>query len=299
MRSFAAAFRAVVAGIVVAMMFLLVPAVAQDAQGLARILAQATKQGAKLADEIPLRRFENFAGTISRQADDIAQGAARQGDEVAEAAVRSAARSLRQTDEVLFRQIDSLPAPEKAVALRVYHGADILGRQVGDSQRAARIIEQAGPEGLEQIARYGDDLAVDFQQIDGAVMSRTLRVPGEKSAIHLFTENVAAAGSGTLHFWRSYIGPNWKKIAGGGLIAAFIYDPEKFVDVAGNATEHAAQEFGRLGVEVVIGGGTGFIKGFLIAMFELATGSNAWAFWSLTIVAGFFLFRRVLQRDAG
>ena len=45
--------------------------------------------------------------------------------------------------------------------------------------------------------------------------------------------------------------PNKKKLIAAGVLAAFLADPDKFVDTAGRATEYAVRQFARAGVDLV------------------------------------------------
>ena len=64
-------------------------------------------------------------------------------------------------------------------------------------------------------------------------------------------------GRGGWSFFTKQVLPHKKKLAAAGVLAAFMANPEKFVDYAGQATEFAVQEFARAGIQLAsaIGGG--------------------------------------------
>jgi hypothetical protein len=51
-------------------------------------------------------------------------------------------------------------------------------------------------------------------------------------------------------FFTEQVLPHKKKLAAAGVLAAFLADPEKFVDYAGRATEFAVREFGKAGIQL-------------------------------------------------
>ena len=52
-------------------------------------------------------------------------------------------------------------------------------------------------------------------------------------------------------FFTKQVLPHKKKLAAAGVLAAFMANPEKFVDYAGRATEFAVQEFAKAGIQLV------------------------------------------------
>jgi hypothetical protein len=51
-------------------------------------------------------------------------------------------------------------------------------------------------------------------------------------------------------FFTEQVLPHKKKLVAAGVLAAFLADPEKFVDYAGRATEFAVREFGKAGIQL-------------------------------------------------
>ncbi len=58
-------------------------------------------------------------------------------------------------------------------------------------------------------------------------------------------------GRGGWDFFTETVLPNKKKLIAAGVLAAFLADPDKFVDTAGRATEYAVRQFARAGVDLV------------------------------------------------
>ena len=55
--------------------------------------------------------------------------------------------------------------------------------------------------------------------------------------------------------------PHKKKLLAAGVLAAFLADPERFVDYAGQATEYAVREFAKAGVALAAAAGSGAAQG--------------------------------------
>ncbi len=51
-------------------------------------------------------------------------------------------------------------------------------------------------------------------------------------------------------FFTKQVLPHKKKLLAAGVLAAFLANPEKFVDYAGHATEFAVREFGKVGIQL-------------------------------------------------
>ena len=69
------------------------------------------------------------------------------------------------------------------------------------------------------------------------------------------------AGRGGWSFFTRQVLPNKKKLAAAGVLAAFLANPEKFVDYAGQATEFAVREFARAGIQLASAVGGGAARG--------------------------------------
>ena len=68
-------------------------------------------------------------------------------------------------------------------------------------------------------------------------------------------------GRGGWNFFTGTVLPNKKKLIAAGVLAAFLADPDKFVDTAGRATEYAVRQFARAGVDLLGAVGAGAARG--------------------------------------
>lgn len=100
-------------------------------------------------------------------------------------------------------------------------------------EEAPGMIRRLGPEGLMAVRAFGDDVAVVLAQ-EGPPCLSVLR----------------KTGRGGWEFFTTRVLPHKKKLAAAGVLAAFLADPERFVDYAGRATEYAAREFAKAGVSL-------------------------------------------------
>src|SRR5205085_1803286 len=75
-------------------------------------------------------------------------------------------------------------------------------------------------------------------------------------------------GRGGWAFFTGQVLPHKKKLIAAGVLAAFLADPDKFVDYAGRATEYAVREFARAGVQIAGAVGGGAVKGLEASVAE-------------------------------
>ena len=106
------------------------------------------------------------------------------------------------------------------------------------------MVRQLGPEGLSAVRVFGDDVA-EVVVKEGPESLNVLRKTG-KGGWSFFTHQVL---------------PHKKKLAAAGVLAAFMIDPDRFVNYAGQATQFAAREFARAGVALATAAGTGATQG--------------------------------------
>ena len=110
--------------------------------------------------------------------------------------------------------------------------------------QAEGMIRALGTEGLSAVRVFGDDVAeVIVKEGPGAV--GVLR----------------KTGRGGWSFFQTSVLPHKKKLLAAGVFAAFLADPDKFVDYAGRATEYAVREFARAGVSLAGAVTNGAAKG--------------------------------------
>ena len=106
------------------------------------------------------------------------------------------------------------------------------------------MVRQLGPEGLSAVRVFGDDVA-EVVVKEGPESLNVLRKTG-KGGWSFFTHQVL---------------PHKKKLAAAGVLAAFLADPDRFVDYAGQATEFAVREFAKAGITLAAAAGNGAAQG--------------------------------------
>src|SRR5271166_3528968 len=117
-------------------------------------------------------------------------------------------------------------------------------RSFAAPEPAEKMVRQLGPEGLTAVRVFGDDVA-EVMVKEGPESLNVLRKTG-KGGWSFFTHQVL---------------PHKKKLAAAGVLAAFLVDPDKFVDYAGQATEFAAREFAKAGITLASAAGNGAAQG--------------------------------------
>ncbi len=120
---------------------------------------------------------------------------------------------------------------EKRLVVELGETAQLLARRY--PAEAETMVRRLGPEGLTAARVYGDDVAEVLAR-EGTESISVLRRTG-RAGWSFFTQNVL---------------PHKKKLLAAGVLAAFLANPEKFVDYAGQATEFAVQEFARAGIQL-------------------------------------------------
>jgi hypothetical protein len=129
-------------------------------------------------------------------------------------------------------------------------------------EQAEGMIRALGTEGLTAVRVYGDDVA-EVVLKEGSESLGVLR----------------KTGRGGWSFFTGQILPHKKKLAAAGVLAAFLANPDRFVDYAGRATEYAVREFAKAGVQLA-----GAVSGGAARGLETAVG-NALAPYGLNFAA--------------
>jgi hypothetical protein len=130
------------------------------------------------------------------------------------------------------RAFAALAPAEKRVVVEMGEAAQQLARRYPG--QAETMVRKLGTEGLAAVRVYGDDVA-EVVVKEGPEALGVLR----------------KTGRGGWDFFTNTVLPNKKKLVAAGLLAAFMADPDKFVDTAGKATEYAIQQFAKAGVNLV------------------------------------------------
>lgn len=174
---------------------------------------------------------------LVRQSDEMAR-AGRRVEEPAEALLESRFGRLLGNDPEALRTFSALKPAEKRVVVEMGESARRIAQRY--PQDAEMMVRRLGPEGLTAVRTFGDDVAEVLVK-EGPESLGVLR----------------KTGKGGWEFFTTQVLPHKKKLAAAGVLAAFMANPDKFVDYAGKATEYAAREFARAGVSLAsaVGGG--------------------------------------------
>ena len=178
---------------------------------------------------------------LIRQSDELAR-AGRKLDRPAEALLESRFSRLLRQDPQTLRTFAALEPAEKRLVVELGETAQRLARRY--PAEAETMVRRLGPEGLTAVRVFGDDVAEVLVR-EGPESLSVLR----------------RAGRGGWSFFTKQVLPHKKKLAAAGILAAFLADPEKFVDYAGQATEFAVREFGKAGIQLVSAVGGGAVRG--------------------------------------
>jgi hypothetical protein len=178
---------------------------------------------------------------LVRRSEDLAK-AGRRFEQPSAALLEARFSRLLKYDPQVLRTFHSLAPAEKRLVVELGESAQILARRYPAS--AETIVRRLGPEGLSAIRVFGDDVAEVLVK-EGPESLSVLR----------------KAGRGGWSFFTNTVLPNKKKLAAAGVLAAFLADPEKFIDYSGRATEFAVREFAKAGIQLATAAGLGAARG--------------------------------------
>jgi hypothetical protein len=175
---------------------------------------------------------------LVRRSDELAR-AGRRVEQPAEALLQARFSRLLKHDPQALRTFSALQPAEKRLVVELGETAQQLARRY--PHEAEAMVRRLGPEGLTAVRVFGDDVTEVLAR-EGPQSLGVLR----------------KAGRGGWSFFTGVVLPHKKKLAAAGVLAAFLANPEKFVDYAGRATEFAVQEFAKAGIELAsaVTGGT-------------------------------------------
>jgi len=178
---------------------------------------------------------------LVRRSDELAR-AGRRMEQPAEALLEARFSRLLKQDPQTLRVFEALEPAEKRLVVELGETAQVLARRFPGE--AETMVRRLGPEGLSAVRVFGDDIAEVLAK-EGPESLGVLR----------------KAGRGGWSFFTLHVLPNKKKLAAAGILAAFLANPEKFVDFAGQATEFAVREFARAGIQLASAVGGGAARG--------------------------------------
>ena len=174
---------------------------------------------------------------LAKRSDDLAR-AGRRVEDVSETLLQKRFSRLVPRDAEAARTFAKLAPAEKRIVVEISEAAEILARRYPGE--AEGMIRALGTEGLSAVRVFGDDVAEVIVK-EGTESVGVLR----------------KTGRGGWAFFTNQVLPHKKKLLAAGVLAAFLADPDKFVDYAGRATEFAVREFSKAGVQIAgaVGGG--------------------------------------------
>ena len=202
-----------------------------------RAVARAESRAARTGTRLFAQEAEESLETLARRSDEIAR-MARRAEEPAEAALTLRFQRLVQPDAALAKTFEGLAPVEKRLVVELGETAQALARRYPGQAEA--MVRRLGVEGLSAVRAYGDDVAEVIAR-EGPETVNILR----------------RTGRGGWTFFREHVLPNKGKLVAAGVFAAFLANPEQFVDTAGRATQFAVEQFGKAGLQLAgaIGGG--------------------------------------------
>lgn len=211
--------------------------VVQEARAGSRAAAHGEGTAARAAGRLFIHEADEGLEVVARRYDDLAR-VGRRVDAPSEALLRAKFSRLVPHDPDAARTFAALRPAEKRLVVEMSETAQALARRYPD--QVEPMIRRLGTEGLSAVRVYGDDVAEVLAR-EGPESLGVLRKTG-RGGWAFFTERVL---------------PHKKKLIAAGVFAAFLTDPDRFVDYAGRATEYAVREFARAGVQLAgaVGGG--------------------------------------------
>jgi hypothetical protein len=239
------------------------------------------------------------AGRAEHVADDVARSAARGqlhlGVEVTSDVAargrqykRMLLEVLHQPDPDLLRRIEILDPNQLGAALVLARGSGALTKAIPDVASRARLLRDGGSELVAAIGTHGDEVTRDAVRLHGLISAGQLpeRV-AQQGTIARFSELMRKNSGEAWKFWQEYVSPHWGKWVSGGLLAAYLSNPEAFQDGAGKITEEGTRRItevlGTVIAEAIIGAGKGgkdvIDRNLPPIMFRYFVGGDCWKAW--------------------
>jgi len=178
---------------------------------------------------------------LVRHSDDLAR-TGRRIEQPTEALLQARFSRLLKQDPQTLRVFKELKPTEKRLVVELGETAQVLARRY--PHEVETMVRKLGPEGLTAVRVFGDDVAEVLVK-EGPESLGVLR----------------KTGRGGWTFFTNQVLPHKKKLAAAGVLAAFMADPDKFVDYAGKATEFAVHEFAKAGIQIASAVGGGAARG--------------------------------------
>ena len=195
------------------------------------------------------READDSLEILAKRSDDLARAGRKVEGSATEALLQKRFTRLIPHDPDSARAFSALAPAEKRLVVEMSETAQRLARRYPG--QAEGMIRALGTEGMSAVRVFGDDVAEVIVK-EGPESLSILRKTG-RGGWEFFTKSVL---------------PHKKKLVAAGVLAAFLANPDKFVDYAGKATEYAVREFGRAGVQLAGAIGGGATRGIEAAISE-------------------------------
>lgn len=262
---------------VAAMLFILAATSTLRAQGVRGVLDDLVRGTAKVADDIPVQKWDDLVAELSksRAARDAVDSELRKAGKLVERAdiARGAARSeevlrlLRSAtsglDPSVIRRIEQLDDASRDVALVLAKGGDDFAKTLPDILTRGRMLREGGAETVAAVGMFGPDAARAAVRLDEAIRSGKVVLKDGSRAVTVadFGRAMTGPGDASWTFWRAYVQPHWKVWATSGALAAYLANPEHFQNAAGKFTEagfkHLTEFAGEVAAAAIRGAGQG------------------------------------------
>lgn len=193
-------------------------------------LREGEGAGARGAGRLFVHEADEGLEIVARRYDDLAR-VGRRVEQPSETLLRSKFARLLPRDAEAARTFATLAPAEKRLVIEMGETAQRLARRYPGQVES--MIQALGTEGLAAVRVFGDDVAEVLVK-EGPQGLDVLRKTG-RGGWRFFTEQVL---------------PHKEKLVAAGVLAAFLANPDRFVDYAGQATELAVREFSKAGVQL-------------------------------------------------
>jgi len=206
--------------------------VVKEAEASGKTLARGADEVSVVArgsERLFVHEGEESLEILARRSDDLARAGRRGVEATTEAALQKRFARLVPRDVEGAKTFAALAPAEKRLVVEMGETAQLLAHRYPG--QAERMIKELGTEGMSAVRVFGDDVAEVIVK-EGPQSVGILR----------------KTGRGGWEFFTSQVLPHKKKLIAAGVMAAFLADPDRFVDYAGRATEYAVREFARAGV---------------------------------------------------
>ena len=195
------------------------------------------RPGTRAAGRLFVREADEGLEVVAKRSDDLAR-LGRRFEQPSEALLEARFNRLLRPDPEMARTFKDLKPAERRLVVEMGETAQRIARRY--PAEAETMIRKLGTEGMSAVRVYGDEVA-EVVVKEGPESLNVLR----------------KTGRGGWGFFTSTVLPHKKKLIAAGVLAAFLANPDKFVDYAGQATEFAVREFAKAGIQLAgaVGGG--------------------------------------------